>query len=80
MPSSIDDVENLEITFDKKTKVLLLKIDLSVKGVPSGTGKTTNLASTRGNLDLTQVDSSLVGMNLGLNLFKYPPREPKKAK
>jgi hypothetical protein len=46
---------------------LVLTIDLSAKGEPSSSGKTTILATTRGNADVPGTR----GMKLGLNLYAY---------
>ena len=52
------------IQMEVKDGKLLLEIDLSAKGVPSASGKTIVLASTRGNLPVAE------GVFLGLNVYR----------
>jgi len=52
------------IQMEVKDGKLLLEIDLAAKGVPSASGKTIVLASTRGNLPVTE------GVFLGLNVYR----------
>jgi hypothetical protein len=47
---------------------LILTIDLSQPGSVSASGKTTVIASTRGNAQVAP------GVYCGLNVYKYPPQ------
>jgi len=47
---------------------LVIRVKLDVQGVPSASGKTIVLASSRGNADVPGKD----GYKVGLNVFRYP--------
>jgi hypothetical protein len=47
---------------------LVIRVDLSVPGTASASGKTIVLASSRGNADVPGKD----GYKVGLNVFRYP--------
>jgi len=51
---------------DEEAKTLTIVIDLSGKGVPSGSGKTMVLATSRGNKEIGNT-----GTFLGLNVYRY---------
>lgn len=57
-------MQNVEINYDKKSKSLVITIDLKKKGTPSKSGKSLVLASTQGNQDIGN------GIRLGLNCYK----------
>lgn len=59
-------MENIHM--DVEGDILTIWIDLSVEGVPSASGKTVVLASTRGNAEVP----TCTGFKIGLNLFRYP--------
>jgi hypothetical protein len=56
--------ENISVSV--KGKKLLIEIDLNKTGSPSRSGKTTVIASTRGNMPIP----GLPDFRLGLNLYK----------
>jgi len=58
------------ITVSRKGNTLTLTIDLGAEGVPSASGKTLVVATTRGNADVPGDG----GFKLGLNLYKYPSK------
>lgn len=56
------------VKIQKRGNVLTIKVDLSERGYPSSSGKSTILASTEGNVPLPfEVGGETV--KLGLNLF-----------
>lgn len=63
-------MRNVEISV--KGNVLTAKIDLSKDGVMSGTGKTINIATTG---KPCHVEGMPDDMRIGMNVFKYPPRD-----
>lgn len=58
-------MKNIEIT--RQGAKLTITIDLSQKGEPSSSGKTTVLASTNGNVDVIGCE----GVKMGINVFAY---------
>lgn len=62
-------MNNVEINFDKKSRSLVITIDLKKKGQPSKSGKSFVVASTHGNVDVGN------GFKLGLNCFKAIPMD-----
>jgi len=64
-------LDNVTVSVDGNK--LTLTIDLSQPGSVSASGKTTVIASTRGN---TQVAP---GLYCGLNVYKYPLRNKRKV-
>jgi|MudIll2142460700_1097286.scaffolds.fasta_scaffold427808_3 hypothetical protein len=57
-------MQNIKI--EKEGSTLIIKIDLAAPGVPSKTGKTTVIATTRGNINVPSTD----GVKLGVNCYK----------
>jgi hypothetical protein len=57
--------EGFVATYDEEAKTLTIVVDLGRKGVPSGSGKTMVVATTRGN---RQIDGQTF---FGLNVFRY---------
>ena len=54
---------------------LVIEIDLTKQAGPSASGKTTIVASTRGNTPVPGSDDTFVG----LNCFRYAHAKPKKS-
>lgn len=52
------------VTVDVKGQTLTLTIKLDAQGEPSRTGKTTVIASTRGNAVLEGTGGAVLGLNL----------------
>jgi hypothetical protein len=65
-----------EFSFDEEKGQLHIVCDLSVEGLPSSSGKTVVLCSTRGNSKLDLPDGRTIF--IGLNVYMYP--EPKKPR
>lgn len=65
-------MENVEMK--RVGNKLTITIDLSNKGVPSTTGKTTVIASTKGNAPITEEKTDTGPMFLGLNVFMKPKK------
>ena len=55
-----------------KGKILTITVDLSQKGRPSASGKTTTIATTGGNREVPGADHSKGVLKLGLNIFRKP--------
>jgi hypothetical protein len=60
-------MQNVSIKRDGRT--LILTVDLDAVRVPSASGKTECVASTRGNLPLVDGDRRVY---IGLNVYAYP--------
>jgi len=58
--------EGYTATHDEKTKTLTIVVDLDREGVPSGSGKTQVVATSRGNKEIGNT-----GTFLGLNVYRY---------
>ncbi len=59
------------ITTEVKGTKLIITCDISVKGQPSASGKSTVIATTRGNARIPGTgDKSGVELKLGLNLYR----------
>jgi len=59
--------QNVQVRVEpgKKGKRLIIEVDLSAEGIPSKTGKSLVIASTKGNKLVSEA-----GVILGLNLYK----------
>lgn len=57
--------EGFTAKHDEKAQTLIVVVDLSREGVPSGSGKTMTVATSRGN---RQIDDTTY---FGLNVFRY---------
>jgi hypothetical protein len=55
-------MENVKIT--RTGKVLQITVDLSKKGTPSASGKTSVIASTKGNVKIDGEGDFIVGLNV----------------
>jgi len=60
--------ENMQMHVSEDGAELIIRVDLTVQGTPSASGKTIVLASSRGNADVPGMD----GYKVGLNVFRYP--------
>lgn len=52
------------VKLERKGNVLTITVDLSKKGTPSSTGKTTVIASTQGNQPVEGPGGFIVGLNV----------------
>lgn len=52
------------VKIDRKGKILTITIDLSVKGIPSGSGKSLVIATTKGNQPIEGSSGFVLGLNL----------------
>ena len=59
------------VAMKREGSKLVITIDLADKGTASSSGKTTVLASTRGNVDVLGAR----GVKLGINCYAYPDYE-----
>jgi len=55
--------ENVEALYDRENGRLILTIDLKKEGIPSASGKSLVLATTRGNAEFA-------GVRIGLNVYR----------
>jgi len=60
---------NLKIGTDEKGLVHIVIDPTQTIGM-SKTGKSNNVASTRGNMDLVEVDPNLAGIKAGINVYR----------
>ena len=58
-------MKNIEMTVERET--LIIKVDLSKDFGPSKSGKTIIVASTEGNVSVSDRDEKI-----GLNAYRYP--------
>lgn len=56
---------NVEVAVTKDKKSLTIKVDLSVEGLPSSSGKSLVIASTEGNVTVPGTD-----VKVGLNVYR----------
>ena len=62
-------MENVKIELNDN--IAIITIDLSKEFGKSGSGKTIVVATTRGNVPIPGAEN----FRLGVNCYKYPPRE-----
>jgi len=60
-------IRNVKMSKEGKS-TLVIKCDMSGAGKPSGSGKTSVIASTGGNVEV-DLDGAPDGLKLGLNLY-----------
>ena len=74
------DHDPRNVTFKKKGDNLVVTMALSVEGSDSSTGKTTVLASIRGEFDLGEVHKDLKGVTVHINKHRKIPMPKSKSK
>lgn len=67
-PREKGDLMPASITIDEKAKTLTIVLDLTIPGVPSASGKTLVVASTRGN---QVTDATINGKNVVIGCNAY---------
>jgi hypothetical protein len=63
-------MDNVEMEMEDEN-TLVIRIDLSLRGGRSPSGKTIRIASTEGNAPLPQ-EANLPNARIGLNVYTYP--------
>lgn len=61
--------KNLKVGRDSKGMVHIVFDPSKTIGL-SKSGKSNNIASTRGNMDLVEVDAKLAGVKAGINIYR----------
>ena len=52
------------VKLDRKNGLLVITVDLKAEGVPSVSGKTTVIASTKGNVAVPGAEGTFIGLNV----------------
>jgi hypothetical protein len=69
-------VENVEMQLSPDKATLIIKVDLTRRGEPSGSGKSIIIASTGGNIVVPGGNKTMIGLNV---YTKNPDYEPPKG-